>query len=242
MKKLVSLLLLAVAVMASAEDVIFRSQKDSINAKIVAVSDEEISYRLADYDEGPMFTLKTKDIVAIRYGNGMKQYFADKVYDKKKENKPVEVKKEEDTEDNGAAFIGATGTIGYTDYFTFGLEPVFGYEVNDWFAFGTGIGVVLGSEKRATAVMGIAEPFLRFCPWHNDLVYIDFKLTAGIGFTDYLQMVQVGIRPSLRFRLTPHCELAADIGLFGAQYQYERWKPSFGITASSAGIWCVYRF
>ena len=76
MKKIVVLLLLAVGISVFGQDVIYRSQADSINVKIVTVSDEEITYRLADYDEGPLFSLKTKEIVAIRYGNGMKQYFA----------------------------------------------------------------------------------------------------------------------------------------------------------------------
>lgn len=242
MKKIVVLLLLAVGISVFGQDVIYRSQADSINVKIVTVSDEEITYRLADYDEGPLFSLKTKEIVAIRYGNGMKQYFADEVYDKKKDSKPAEVKTEQEEKDNGAFFIGATGMLGYTDYFSFALEPVFGYEVNDWFAFGSGIGVVLAFNDGKSAASGIAEPFFRFCAWHNKLVYIDFKLTAGLGFTKRLITAQVGVRPSLRFRLSPHCDLAADIGLFGAQYQYGDWKPAVGITATAAGIWCVYRF
>ena len=37
--------------------------------------------------------------------------------------------------------------------------------------------------------------------------------------------------------------MAADIGLFGAQYTYDGgWTPAIGITATSAGLWFAYRF
>lgn len=144
-----------------------------------------------------------------------------------------------------AFFLGATGMVGYSDYFTMAIEPILGYEFNDWCAIGTGIGFVVAAEGNESSLSGVAEPFLRFTAWHNELVYIDFKVTAGLGFTNRLYMAQVGIRPSLRFRLSPHCDLAADIGLFGAQYQPKdkrAWKPAIGITATAAGISCVYRF
>ena len=84
---------------------------------------------------------------------------------------------------------------------------------------------------------------MRICAWHNDIVFIDFKATAGVGFTSELQMCQVGVRPSLRVRLTEHCEMAADIGLFGAQYTYGGgWTPAIGVGATSAGLWFTYRF
>ena len=59
MKKVLFIIAVLFAVNSFAQDVIFRTQKDSINAKIVTVSDEEITYRMADYDEGPLFSLKT---------------------------------------------------------------------------------------------------------------------------------------------------------------------------------------
>lgn len=77
MKKL--FLLFAAVVMtvcAMAQDVIYRSTNDSIKAKVLTVNNSEVSYRLAGYEDGPIFTLKTEDIVAIHYANGMYQYFA----------------------------------------------------------------------------------------------------------------------------------------------------------------------
>ena len=227
---------------AIAQDVIYRSANDSIVAKVLTVNNSEVSYKLAGYDDGPLFTAKTDDIVAIRYANGMYQYFADSPSEQKKTNDAnASDRKAEDKK--GHVFIGGTAEIGYAGNFTFAVEPIIGYEFNDRVAIGTGIGPIVTAGGGVTVAMGIVEPFVRLCAWHNDIVFIDFKATAGIGFTDVMQLCQVGVRPSLRVRLSEHCEMSADIGLFGAQYTYAGgWTPAIGITATSAGLWFAYRF
>lgn len=145
-------------------------------------------------------------------------------------------------QERGTFFVGGTAGIGYSDYFEFNLEPVFGYEIKDWVAVGTGIGMTVAAADVASTVIGIAEPFVRFTPWHNDLVYIDLKTTASLGFTNELLLAQIGVRPGIRFRVTPHCDVAADLGLFGAQYNYGDWRPVFGINGTSVGLWVAYRF
>lgn len=140
-------------------------------------------------------------------------------------------------------FVGGTASIGYVNNFTFALEPQFGYEFNDRFAIGTGVGFTLVDDEYYTDIVGIAEPFFRFCAWHNERVFIDLKATAGFGFTDELDLCQIGIRPSLRFRINDHWDMAADLGLLGAQYTYsDGWRPAFGISAVSASLWFAYRF
>lgn len=140
-------------------------------------------------------------------------------------------------------FVGGSASIGYLNNFTIALEPQFGYEFTDRFAIGTGIGLTVVADDYYTDVVGVAEPFLRFCLWHNDRIFIDLKATGGVGFTDELILCQVGIRPSLRFRINDHWDISADIGLLGAQYTYSiGWRPAFGITATSAGLWFAYRF
>ena len=144
-------------------------------------------------------------------------------------------------------FVGGTASIGYVDNFTFSFEPQFGYEITDRWAIGTGIGLALVSDNygyyNSTTVGGIAEPFVRLCAWHDERLFFDLKATAGFGFIDELILCQVGIRPSLRFRINEHFDISADLGLFGAQYTYQvGWQPAFGITATSAGVWLAYRF
>ncbi|MBO4581657.1 MAG: hypothetical protein J5701_05145 [Bacteroidales bacterium] len=139
-------------------------------------------------------------------------------------------------------FVGGSASIGYVDNFTFTFEPQFGYEFTDWFALGAGIGFTLVSNDY-TVILGVAEPYVRFCPWHNDLIFIDLKVTGGFGFDNYLEFCQIGIKPGLRFRINEHWDISADIGLFGTQYTYTGgWRPAFGISASSACLWVAYRF
>lgn len=140
-------------------------------------------------------------------------------------------------------FVGGTGSIGYVDYFTFNFEPNFGYEITDRWAVGGGIGMSLNSGSGTTIVLGIAEPFVRFCAWHNELVYLDVTAAGGFVFDDRLEGCAVGLSPGLRFRLNGHWDVAANLGLFGAQfYNGTGWKPAFGLSASSVGLYFTYRF
>ena len=140
-------------------------------------------------------------------------------------------------------FVGGTGAMGYDGAFNFSFEPIAGYEFTDRWAVGTGVGVLVAAVGGYSTVMGVAEPFVRFCAWHNDLVFLDLKATGGVAFTDELELCQVGIQPSLRFRFNEHWEMAADIGFFGAQYTPDSgWKPKIGFSATSAGLWFAYLF
>lgn len=143
-----------------------------------------------------------------------------------------------------AFFLGGIGTIEYSNAtFSFGLEPQIGYEFNHRIAIGTGVGFVMASSGGFSSIMGIVEPFVRVCAWHNEIVFVDFKATSAFIFDDALEICQAGVRPSLRFRVSEHCDLAADIGLFGAQYSYGGgWQPVFGLVPASAGLWFAYRF
>jgi hypothetical protein len=136
-------------------------------------------------------------------------------------------------------FVGGTAAISYTDYFYLAIEPQFGYEFTDRWALGAGIGFGLADVD----IYGVAEPYVRFCAWHNDRIFIDLKATGALGFNDELIICQLGIRPSLRFRINDHWDIAADIGLFGAAYTaIDGWMPAVGINAASAGLWFAYRF
>lgn len=87
-------------------------------------------------------------------------------------------------------FVGGTAGIGYVNEFTFSIEPQFGYEFTERWAIGSGVGLVLNSSMGETFVFGVAEPYVRFCAWHNDRIFIDFKATAGLAFDNELEHCQ----------------------------------------------------
>lgn len=137
-----------------------------------------------------------------------------------------------------SCFIGGTGQICYAGAFSLTLIPQLGYEFNDRFAVGAGIGVRVITDAY---VNGIFEPFMRVTAWHNDLFYLDFKGVARLFWGSSIETLQVGLRPSLRFRINDHWDLSADIGLLGVQYSGD-WGINVGITGTDVGIWGSYRF
>ncbi len=88
MKKVVTLILLAVAVMVSAEDVIVTKEATKIGAKIEEVAPTEIKYKKASLPNGPMFVMPTEEILCVIFDNGEVMMF-DKP---KKEEEVVEQK------------------------------------------------------------------------------------------------------------------------------------------------------
>ena len=141
-------------------------------------------------------------------------------------------------------FVGGTAGIGYNQkVFTFHFIPQAGYEITDRWAVGAGLGFSLGSNFQYSTILGVAEPFVRFCAWHNDFFFVDVKAKARLGFTKVMRTCQIGLQPSLRFRINDHWDLAADLGFFGAEYlNGVGWLPAVGIDAVNAGVWVAYRF
>lgn len=141
-------------------------------------------------------------------------------------------------------FVGGSAGIGFRNYFTFSGEVRIGYEFTQWFALGTGVGaVVLVGRDDLFSVTGIAEPFARFCVWHNESIFLDLHVLGGIEFTKELQYCQVGVRPSIRFRVSENIDMAADLVVLGAQYTPEQgWSPSLSLSAMSGGLRLCYHF
>lgn len=141
-------------------------------------------------------------------------------------------------------FVGGSAGIGFRNYFTVSGEVRVGYEFTDWFALGSGLGaVIFVGRNDFFAITGIAEPFARFCVWHNDNIYIDLHVLGGIEFTDELQFCQVGVRPSLRFRVSDNIDMSADFIVLGAQYIPESgWRPSLNFSSLNGGLRLCYHF
>ena len=230
MKKYVLLLVFTCSsVLSIAQDIVFRSSTDSILAQVLSLNTEKVTLKLWDNLDGPTYYIPINDVVAIRYANGT-------LYTKEGNTKTPQKSK-------GTFFVGGTGVLGYSNAINFAVEPLVGYEFSDRWAAGLGIGIVMVANVDYLTVMGVVEPFARFCAWHNDVIYLDVKAVSGIGFDNVLELFQLGARPSLRFRINENFDLAADISLFGLQYRSDTgWTPMLGIDGASAGLWVAYRF
>lgn len=67
----------AVTEFVSAQDVIVLRSADEIEAKVVSVGAEVISYRRWDNLEGPMYDIDKSNVLFIKYQNGSKDVFTD---------------------------------------------------------------------------------------------------------------------------------------------------------------------
>lgn len=61
-----------------AQDVIFRSSLDSIQAQVLTVGTTEISYRKWSNLDGPVYSIPVNEVAAIRYANGTYDFFSNK--------------------------------------------------------------------------------------------------------------------------------------------------------------------
>lgn len=69
------ILIMLAGLAASAQDIIVLKNSQRIDAKILEVSENEVSYKKADYPEGPTFRLNITEISSIIYSNGDVQAF-----------------------------------------------------------------------------------------------------------------------------------------------------------------------
>ena len=61
-----------------AQDVIFRSSSDSIQAQVLTIGTTEISYRKWNNLDGPIYSISINEVAAIRYANGTYDFFSNK--------------------------------------------------------------------------------------------------------------------------------------------------------------------
>ena len=77
-KMLISLFtLLAVAVKSFSQDMLTKTNRDTLFVKIIEVGDKEIKYKLFNYPDGPTIIANKTEIKSIKFQNGS-TYFIDK--------------------------------------------------------------------------------------------------------------------------------------------------------------------
>ena len=117
MNKLVLLSMIAMLFSASlcAQDVIVKKDSTTIKAKITEVNKHTITYKKADYPDGPTFQIKKSKLQKIEYKNGDQTVFEKKHFFKSE--KPLTVR--------DGWHLGLHYTPGMNVALTNGAEPVF---------------------------------------------------------------------------------------------------------------------
>lgn len=140
-------------------------------------------------------------------------------------------------------FVGGTGAIGYgNESFHIGLIPEIGYEFNEKWAAGVGLGFNMIASDGNTTVVGNIEPFARYTVWQSKRLAFDVKALAEMEFNEGLCGADVGLCPSFRFFLNKNWDFHADLGLFGARYDGDDWQPAFFVTGQSVKLGVTYKF
>ena len=145
---------------------------------------------------------------------------------------------------NAQWFVGGTGGVGYFgDHFGLEVAPMAGYEFNDRWAVGLGVGAGFGCHNGDSWGYGIINPYGRFNCWNNEKLFIDVKGMVDARIRDNGGSVtSVGFVPSLRFAINEKWQMSADLGLVGVQIGNDDVDPVFGFTGTSVGLSVIYKF
>ena len=140
---------------------------------------------------------------------------------------------------NAQWFVSGSAAFGYlNDQFVLDLRPTAGYEINDRWAVGLGIGMGI----RSRDAFGVFDPYARFNCWNNSKFFVDVKGEAKFFFGSEWINANVGFVPSLRVAINDHWQVAGDFGLFGVQFFEDFARPAFGFTTTGAEISAIYKF
>ncbi|MCR5313508.1 MAG: hypothetical protein K6E54_07710 [Bacteroidaceae bacterium] len=138
-------------------------------------------------------------------------------------------------------YIGGGIGIGYlSDKFAFDIEPHVGYEINDKWALGLGIGALYDDEYSSTYVS--TKFYTRYNVWNNNQFYFDIKGITNIWLDDEVEIAEIGFAPSFRFKASERVQFAANIGLLGVQYYDYEWCPALGVNAINTSLEIIYKF
>ncbi len=136
-------------------------------------------------------------------------------------------------------YVSGTAGIGYlSDRFQMDIRPSVGYEINDRWAAGFGLGMGVQSSDG----FGVFDPFVRFNCWNNGKLFVDAKAEAKVFVSGEWNAANIGIVPSLRYAINDHWQVSGDFGLFGVQDNDGDWSPAFGVTATNAEFSVIYKF
>lgn len=136
---------------------------------------------------------------------------------------------------NAEVFVGGLFGVSYSEEFEMTVLPSAGYQFNDYFALGAGIGVTVVDEP-----YGVVNPFISFTPCQNDRVAFDIVVQSEIIFIDGSPLSTSGVAPCLRMKLSDNLELLTDLGIFGITAYEGEVSPVLAIKNLNVGATINY--
>lgn len=139
---------------------------------------------------------------------------------------------------DGHWFAGGTAGVAYSDEtFSMLIMPQGGYEFNDKWAAGLGVGCYCVDEDFFAEV----NPYIRYTVKKFEKFAVDAKLSA-LGLYGYRAITEVGIGPSARFFISDKWTVSADCGLVGVSINDGNIDPLFSVKTSNVTMSLLYRF
>lgn len=139
-------------------------------------------------------------------------------------------------------YIGGTLTAAYYNSFELDTHFFGGYEFNDKWAIGGGVGLTLNAYDSNAIVAGFLAAYVRYTPWHNDVLYADIKWRTEALLRDGINGADLGLCGSLRFRVSDHIDIFTDFLPVGVRYSGGDFSPLIGIFGKGCTLGLHYRF
>lgn len=136
---------------------------------------------------------------------------------------------------NAEVFVGGLFGVSYCEELEMTVLPSAGYQFNDYFALGAGVGVTVVDEP-----YGVVNPFVSFTPCQNDRVAFDIVVQSEIIFIDGSLLSTSGVAPCLRMKLSDNLELLTDLGIFGITAYEGEVSPVLAIKNLNVGATINY--
>lgn len=136
-------------------------------------------------------------------------------------------------------FVTGSANIGYLkNNFQLAIKPGVGYEITDKWA----VGLSAGMNMISSDVYADIEPYVRYNCWNNDKFFFDIKAKSDIIFDSYLESAQIGLSPSIRYKINKHWQVFGDVGLLGADYFDGDWSFAIGTGTIGINTGVIYKF
>jgi len=139
-------------------------------------------------------------------------------------------------------YVGGSLTAAYYNSFQLKTHFLGGYEFNEKWAIGGGIGLDVSAYEGDAVAAGFIAAYVRFTPWNNGILFTDIKWRTEALILDGINGADIGLCGSLRFRVSDHVDIFTDIMPLGVRYSGGDFSPLIGILCDGCNIGLHYRF